>query len=278
MVKQLHRKIQGIGLHASLKLIMLFILFAPSSLFATEKIVTLATLTDFVPFCFKKDQAVEISGEIIPPGEDSMQLQGYSWDVVRESYHAMGYAIKLYVVPWERAAHYLNTGKVDAIFPANRTMEREKSYLFSRGVVDEMRMVIYIPFASTLEWNGLESVNGLRIAAVRGWAYGEKWENNRHIIKEKTDSILQSFEVLDKNRLTGVVGYEAAYDYALRHEKIFHKYRKVGPFETLYEYLMSNREPAGGALVLDAFDRGREMIGANGTLTTITEKWLLDQE
>ncbi|MDP3478310.1 MAG: transporter substrate-binding domain-containing protein [Desulfoprunum sp.] len=257
-----------------LKLIMILILLVPSPLFAAEKVVTLATLTDFIPFCFKKENAIEIAGEMIPPGSDSQQLQGYSWDVVRESFHAMGYAVKLYVVPWERAVHYVKTGKVEAIFPANRTPKRQESFLFSRGIVDEMRMVIYIPLSSPLNWNGLESLTGLRVAAVRGWSYGEKWENNQHIIKEKTDTILQSFEVLDKKRLTGVVGYEAAYDFALKQQNISQKYRKVGPFETVREYLLAQKGSAGGVSVIEVFDQGRERIAKNGVLNEITIKWL----
>ena len=257
-----------------LKMILLLSLLTPSVATAAEKIVALATLTDFVPFCFKKENAVEIAGEMIPPGSDSQQLQGYSWDVVRESFHVMGYTVKLYVVPWERAVHYLNTGKVDAIFPANRTTEREKEILFSQGIVDEMRMVVYVPVDSPVNWGGLESLNGLRVAAVRGWAYGEAWAGNQYIIKEKTDTILQSFEVLDKNRLTGVVGYEAAYDYVLKQQKIMQKYRKVGPFETIREYLMIRKVVTAGDSVIDIFDQGRERIAKNGTLTALTSKWL----
>lgn len=254
-------------------LIILFVLFLPMSLFGAEKIVTLATLTDFIPFCFKKENAVEISGELIPPGSDSQQLQGYSWDVVRESYHAAGYTIRLYVVPWERAAHYLKTGKVAAIFPANKTKERIENYIFSEGIVDVMRMVIYIPFDSTFNWNGLESLNGLRVAAVRGWSYGEQWENNRSIRKEKTDSILQSFTILDSDRLTGVVGYEAAYDYALKQHRMLHKYRKVGPFEIVEEYLMGRKNSPESTSAITGFDKGRLQMNEDGKLGEITEKW-----
>ncbi len=256
-----------------LKLIMLLVLLVPSALLAAERVVTLATLTDFIPFCFTKENAVQTAGEMIPPGTDSRQLQGYSWDVVRESYHTMGYTVKLYVVPWERAVHYLKTGKVEAIFPANRTQERDKTFQFSNGIVDEMRMVVYLPFDSPLNWNGLESLDGLRVAAVRGWSYGEKWENNLSIRKEMTDTILQSFEVLDKNRLAGVVGFEAAYDYALKQQGIIQRYRKAGPFATIREYLMTLKGSSGGVLAREVFDKGRERIDENGVLSEMSAKW-----
>jgi len=260
-------------MRAILTLIVLGVLSVPAGLCGAEKVVALATLTNFVPFCFNREKAVDISGEMIPPGSDSLQLQGYSWDVVRESYHAMGYTIRLYVVPWERAVHYLKTGKVAAIFPANRTKVRQRDFIFSERVVDEMRMVIYLPFDSIFHWDGLDSMNGLRVAAVRGWSYGEQWENNRRIKKERTDSILQSFILLDKTRLSGVVGYEAAYDFALKLADISHRYRKVGPFEVISEYLMGSKGSPESDLAIMAFDRGQERLSAAGTVLDIAEKW-----
>lgn len=255
--------------------LVLAVLSIPTGLFGAEKVVALATLTNFIPFCFSRQPVVEIPGETIPPGSDSRQLQGYSWDVVRESYHAMGFTITLYVVPWERAVHYLQTGKVAAVFPANRTKGRQRDFIFSEGLVDEMRMVIYLPLDSTLPWHGLESMNGLRVAAVRGWAYGEQWEDNRQIRKERTDSILQSFTLLDKNRLSGVVGYEAAYDHALKQADIFGKYRKVGPFEVISEYLMGRKGSPESDQAITAFDRGRELLDAAGIIPALAEKWQL---
>jgi ABC-type amino acid transport substrate-binding protein len=122
---------------------IIFLLLLGGVCYGKEKIVTLATLTDFAPFCFPKDNAVYAEAESILPGSDSRQLQGYSWDVVRESFHAMEYTIHLYVVPWERGMHYLAARKVDGIFPANHTMEREMNYAFSKAYVDQVKLVIY---------------------------------------------------------------------------------------------------------------------------------------
>ncbi len=133
-------------------LLLLAVLSIPTSLFGAEKVVALATFTNFIPFCFNRQPAVEIPGETIPPGSDSRQLQGYSWDVVRESYHAMGYTIRLYVVS--------------------------------------------------------------------------------------------------------------------------QKYRKVGPFEVISEYLMGRKGSPESDLAISAFDRGREQLDAAGTIPAIAEKWL----
>jgi polar amino acid transport system substrate-binding protein len=248
-------------------LLLLIILLVPSHMFAAEKTVALATLTDFKPFCFRKPHSTEILEEVIPPGSDSSQLQGYSWEVVRRSFHEMGYTIRLFVVPWERALHYLNIGRVDIVFPANKTNTRQKLYFFSEEPVDRMNMVIYLPGDSNLQQSGLESFAGLRIGCVRGWAYGKKWEMNKGIKKESMDTILQGFTAIDKKRLAGVVGYERAYDYALKEKGIERKYKKFGPFDVVNEYLMAKKDRPGVRLFLQDFDVGKEHLIQKGMFT-----------
>ncbi len=252
--------------YARIFLLLLF-LFLPSPLVAAGRTVSIATLTDFKPFCFRKPDSVELMEEIIPPGSDSLQLQGISWDVVRKSFHDMGYTIRLFVVPWERALHYLNIGKVDVVFPANKTREREKQFRFSDEPVDRMNMIIYLSADSKIQWTGLESCNGLRIGYVRGWAYGKKWEMSKGIDKESVDTILQGFTAIDNKRLAGVVGYETAYDYVIKEKGIGKKYKKFGPFDMVEEYLMAKRGRTGAGSILQDFDTGKQHLVMEEKLT-----------
>jgi polar amino acid transport system substrate-binding protein len=239
----------------------------------SEKTVTLATLTDFEPFCFPKENAVFTEMESIPPGSDSQQLQGFSWDVVRESFHAMDYTIRLYIVPWERGMHYISGGKVDGIFPANHTAEREKEYAFSKAYVDLVKLVIYMNADAHMVWQGLESLNHLSIGFVRGWAYGKKWEAMDLIIKEPTDTISQGFDLVAKKRLVGLAGYQLPYDYQLKRSKRSADFKIVGQFDTIEEFLMGRKNDRNSLLALDIFDSGRRKIDENGMLTAIERKW-----
>jgi len=239
----------------------------------SEKIATLATLTDFAPFCFPRENASVVEVENIPPGSDSSQLQGYSWDVVRESFHAMDYTIRLYVVPWERGMHYLAGRKVEGIFPANHSVERGKNYAFSRAIVDQVKMVIYMRSDSRLIWQGLESLNRLSIGFVRGWAYGKKWESMDLIIKEPTDTIAQGFDLVAKGRLAGVAGYQLPYDHELKRAGRADAFKIVGHFDTIDEYLMGRKNDPNSLLILDVFDSGRKMIDENRVFSAIESKW-----
>ena len=72
--------------------------------------------------------------------------------------------------------HYLAGRKVEGIFPANPTFEREKDYAFSKAYVDLVKLVIYMRSDAHMRWQGLESLDHLTIGFVRGWSYGKKWE------------------------------------------------------------------------------------------------------
>ncbi len=238
-----------------------------------EKSVTVATLTDFAPYCFAKENAVFAGEEVIPPGSDSGQLQGYSWDVVRESFHAMDYTIRLYVVPWERAMHYLASGRVAAIFPANETVEREHEYAFSSEYVDQIRTVIYVRADSDLVWRDLASLNGLAIGFVRGWSYGKNWEAMGGIAKEAIDTIIQGFDLVAKGRLAGVAGYQLPYDHALKKANRAAEFKIVGMFDTMDEFLMGQKGDRNGRACLDLFDQGKKRIRENGVLSAIEGRW-----
>ena len=95
---------------------------------AAEKIVGISTLNGYPPFCFEEDGVESIVTNIVPPEKDAVSFKGYSWDIVRESFSAVGYTIKLEVVPWARAMNYVKISKVDLIFPATRTEERIKDF------------------------------------------------------------------------------------------------------------------------------------------------------
>ncbi len=255
-------------------LAVVFLLGSNSFLFGQEKNVTMTTLADFAPYCFKKGDTVEKLKEVIPPGSDSSQLQGYSWDVVRESFHEMGYTITLLIAPWARAMSYAKKGKADIIFPALQTIEREKIFYYSKEAVDETNIVIYFRENGILDVkNGFDSLNGKHIGTVRGWAYGKKWEVNQGIIKEPTDTVDQGFQMLDRNRVAGVVGYENAFDYKLKTEGILNKYRKSTAVDYVADYLIGKKDDPRIINIVKDFDKGKQKIIQNGRFKEINEKW-----
>lgn len=245
-----------------------------ATVLSNERIVTVTTLTDFPPYTFNKENAVEKLEEVIPPGKDSLQLQGYSWDVVRASLHEMGYTIKLLIAPWSRAMYYTKRGKADVIFPAIKTVEREKVFHYSKEPTDLTKIVIYIPVDVDFDFNnGFNSLIGLSIATVRGWAYGKKYEANNRIIKGTCDTVVGCFDMLDKKRVFGVIGYESAFDYRLKQEGIFNKYKKSPSLDSIADYLIGMKDKSHVVKIINDFDSGIRKIRQKGELDKIEQKW-----
>lgn len=263
----------GSGMKKISVFVLLVVLSLSSSAFANGKTVRIATLSDFPPYCYGIEGRRSVSGEVIVPGSDSKVLQGYSWDVVRESFHRQGYTIKLYIVPWMRGMHYLSAGKTDVVFPAGKTAEREALYDFSKESVDTVEIAVYMREPGVYKWHGLDGLAEMSVSYVRGWAYGKKWEANHQINKIEADSILQSFEMLANGRVDAVVGYALPYDYVLRQTTISEKIGKVGSFDMVNEFLIAVKEKNGVEEILDAFDRGKRSLIQDKGLSRIQKQW-----
>ncbi len=255
-------------------LYLLLLLSISTSAWSAEKVVRISTLYDYPPFCFKEEHAEGVVNEIVEPGSDAQALKGYSWDVVRESFHAMGYTIELKIVPWSRGMLYLNMGKVDLIFPAAKTAERLEKYHFSEFPTDRQQFVIYIQKNSTLKWSGLESLRGMHIGTMIDWSFGQRFDNAHYIEKEPSTKIILGLRKLAAGRLDGVVGYEIAYDYEIKKEGISHKFKKLPPFDHTDEFIIGPQKYPRVTQLLNAFDQGHQKMVQTGLFDKIEKRWL----
>ncbi len=241
---------------------------------ASDKVVKLATLPDFPPFSFVIE-SYDFDAEIIPPGEDSNRLIGSSWDIVRESFHAMGYTIQLQIMPWKRALLLTEKCEIDILFPAGKNTARQQVYQYSTEPINTINYVLYVRPDSPLQWDGLdlESLTGLLIGVKKGWTYGDEWNNAEHFIKFNVDGVVQGFKMLDKKRLDALAGYEEIYDYHLTQIKWKNKYKKLAYFGGSLEYPIGCKDSELVKEKLSDFKEGKQIISDNGMLELITQRW-----
>ncbi|WP_431689385.1 substrate-binding periplasmic protein [Hahella sp. NBU794] len=238
-----------------------------------DKLVRVATLTNNPPFTFDRRYAEAVQQEIIPPGLDSERLQGYSWDVLRESYHEMGYTIQLYIYPWIRAFDQVKAGKLDILFPTGFNQERASYFNYSKEPIDHVDFLVYVSPDVKLSWNGLASLEGKTIGVLRGWNYGLEWERQSRIVKYDVGEILQGFAMLDKGHLDGLAGYELSFDYALQQANWRNHYKKLPVFDSTDEFAVSAKRNPNGQKLLDIFDAGKRRIVEKGIFYKINAKW-----
>jgi len=244
-------------------------------LFAEQKIVTVATLGNYAPLLFSADnQAIRAT---LKPGEDTPNFYGYSWDVFRDSFHIMGYTIKLKVKPWARALKEFEAGGVDLLFPAGKNKKRLLAFNYAEKSINEAHFVVYVRKDAPIIWNGLSSLKGLNIGAIRGFNYGNKWEDITDIRKVNVKHILTGFEMLAKDRLDGFVGYELNWDYQLNEKGWSHKFHKLAHFDYSREYVVALKDNKKGQTLLDDFDTGKQKLIETGRLQEIKLKWSLSK-
>lgn len=85
---------------------------AAAPLQPSGRTVFLITGNDYPPICFERPRSAPAAGaamkprnlELVPPGRDSQNLQGFAWDAVRAAFHRQGYAIELRALSWREAA------------------------------------------------------------------------------------------------------------------------------------------------------------------------------
>lgn len=238
---------------------------------ADQKEIKIATLEDYAPFCmtngeFKTNQRIQV-------GRDAVGFEGYSWDVLRQSLHEMGYTIDLYVLPWVRALNYLEAGKVDALFPTGKNSEREKIFYYSREPVNEVVFVLYLRAEDPTEWRGFDLLKGLRIGVKRGFNYGDEWNAAIGIKKRDMGTILQGFEMLKAERLDGFLGYEHSWDYVLKKKNWKGRFKKFHIQSSSLEYLVVLKSNPRGRQFLNAFDIGKKRVVGSGQLENIKSRW-----
>ena len=250
----------------------IIVLFSGYSLvFGAEKIISVATLADYPPYCFLKENH-KADKNPIQPGMDSTKLQGFSWDVLRECFHIMGYSIKLEIHPWARVEKKVKRKQVDLIFPAVLNKEREKIFYFPQETVDNANFLIYVLKDFSIKWEGLKNLKNLRLGAMRGWSYGDKWNDCNHVKKVNIDKIIHGFRMLKNKRLDGFVGYEINFDYALKQTNMKSLFKKLPSFDSTSEYVIGLKTKRVHQLLKD-YDLGKKKIIENGKYDQIINKW-----
>jgi len=252
-------------------IIALTLLFASSILYGSEKIVSVATLEDYAPFGFVVGNGM-VEGTL-PPGKNLVSYRGYSWDVLRESFHTMGYTIKLSVSPWPRAMHNIKTGKADILFPTGKNKERLKIFDYSQEFINEANFLIYVRADSPIKWTGLESLRGLVIGIKRGFNYGDRWTSVDYVTEFDVGTILQGFKMLEKERIDGFLGYESNWDYILKQQGWMKKYRKTPSIGSSREYLVALKSNPNSLIILKTFDTGKQKLIQSGRLEELEKIW-----
>jgi polar amino acid transport system substrate-binding protein len=254
-----------------IKLIIFIFISANFKAYSSEKVVSVVSLLDYAPYVFVKGK-LPVKG-VISPKNNTKLVTGYSWDVFIESFLVMGYSIEYTIVPWPRAIRLLEYGDVDLLFPISKSDERLLIYSYSNESVNETDYVIYLPKNNSLKWSGYDSLNGKIIGVKREYHYGEKFESLNNITKYDVGNISDGFQMLEKGRIDGFIGYQESWDYVLKQKGWEFKFKKTSVLDSNVEYVVSRKGIEKNEHLLRVYDNGKRKLNENGKLAELKLKW-----
>ncbi|PAU74187.1 substrate-binding periplasmic protein [Halomonas salipaludis] len=241
---------------------------------AEEKRVRIATLYDYPPYGFYVEgQGSPISEVVVPPGSNTSGFRGYSWDIVRESFHSQGYTVELVITHWARAIANVKQGNADLLYPTGINRERQAYFSYSESPVNDAAFLVYVNRATDIEWRGLASLEGKTIGMVRDYNLGDEWNGYEGISKYPLNSIEQGFRMLQRERLDGFAGYETIWDKVLQQMGLQGQFDKLPEFGASREYVAGLKSNPGTEQRLRDFDAGLQAIKASGEYQRIVEAW-----
>lgn len=105
---------------------------------------------------------------------------GLGAELARTIAQQQGLTIKFGIYPWARAQDMVANGSADVLVGPYKTPAREARFLFADQPFYQDNMVFYKLAGSKGSWDGsYESLKGKRMVAVLGWAYGQRFDQER---------------------------------------------------------------------------------------------------
>lgn len=133
--------------------------------------------------------------------------------LVAEAFERMGVPVLVSAVPWKRALATMEIGGA-GVAGIYQTVERSEKFDFSDVLYVEKVQVIVLA-SKVFSYSGMASLRGKRLGVLRGWSYGDEFDQARAaglFIVEEVDSDAQNLAKLKNDRLDAVLAIKESAD------------------------------------------------------------------
>nr|WP_240969550.1 transporter substrate-binding domain-containing protein [Sneathiella limimaris] len=201
--------------------------------------------------------------------------RGFSFDIVRAAYAAVGCQLNLLYVPYNRCMEKVENGTFLGCFNTTNSYENSRKYILHNKPLLYGKILIYARKGHPKEFDQ-SSYHNARFAVVRGYTYTDEFDQDEKIKKVFVDSDLQTLAMVARGRADYALVYEkvAKYQMADHRELIKQLPEPVSLHATYGLYVSFSRalgEKAERAAKL--LDTGLSHITVNGTYEDIEKAW-----
>ncbi len=199
---------------------------------------------------------------------------GFVTEITREALKRSGWEYEVEFMNWNRAIGLCKQGKLDMVQGAYYTDERAKDY-FVTDKYASVDMVFMKKKGSDITYSQLEDLKGKKIGMVRGYAYPDVITNASYLKVDMADKLISNVKKLLAGRIDLVIGAKAVIIDTTNQELPGQGSELVAldpPVQTNDLHNLFSRNIPNGAQLMADFNKGLEMIKADGTYAAIMEK------
>lgn len=243
---------------------LLFALLAPPSNaaeLAGTPAVCVAVDSHNAPFMFARGEVAE----------------GLYPQLIRAAFQHMDTGVRLGAIPWSRALRQLDQAEC-GVAGIYKNRERLQKYDFSAAIFVE-RVRLYARRDRGLSFAAMPDLAGLRIGVIRGWSYGDAFDQARRaglLVAEEVAADAQNFSKLASGRLDAVLAVEQAGSALLAGGTYPGVQVLPQPLAVNSTHLAFHKSAQAAAL-LRRFDAAMEQLRRDGTHDRLVVQALLAQ-
>ena len=165
-----------------LLLCSLFVGFFWGNAVCEEKLTL--TYFDFPPYEYQEDKAPH----------------GIFITIVKDIFNKANISLELEFLPFKRGYNMVKKGKIDGIFNFYKVKERLEYFDYSEPIIKNP-LHFFSRKDSAVDFNTLDDLKNLKIGLLRGYTYGEEFDNSTIFKKDITDSHIANFKKLAFGRI-----------------------------------------------------------------------------
>lgn len=228
------------------------------------KFLVLILLTILSAYSLAKTDIVLAVEDSWPPFSLS-DGTGISQQKVRQAYQLMGMNVNFVVVPYARALHMTLLGEVDGTFNVTKQQSTIKLFKFGQEPLLQASASFYYPTHKNLGLTSIEEApDGLVIALIIGYEYGELYEQNRSRFNEiRVSNQRQIISLLLKNRVDAAIMFDDVAHYYLQQMQLTQSAIEKGDINHTSDiYVAFNKDNPELQNFINKLDSGLQMIKA----------------
>lgn len=207
-----------------------------------------------------------------PPFVDQKHPKdGLSLEIIRAAYKTQGYKVKMEYVPWARAEASVKSGAYDILPDVWMTDARKKELMFSKPYVSNKIKFICLK-KNPFEYDGIESLKGRIIGTVRGYGYSDEFIKSPDFRRDEAADFMTSIKKIISKRIELTLEDEivAKTRIAQENPKLFEQLKFTkNSFSVNDLHIASAYKNKRHVEIIDAFNKGLEIIKSNGTFEKI---------